>query len=83
MGISDRKVVAGARELRRYLKKTEQSMTSFSEKNGLDRIQILRLMNGLHWKRVSVSFGLSIVKATKGAVRLESFAAETATPVSE
>jgi hypothetical protein len=78
--MAQRRVTDGARALRAYLIKIGISVPVFCERNGLDRIQVQRVLNGER-VRISVDFALSIQKATKGAVAFPMFASSTGRPV--
>lgn len=57
-----------ARDLRSHVKELGETVTSFCEKKRLDRIQMLRALNG-KTRRFSVDFAFSVQDATDGAVQ--------------
>jgi hypothetical protein len=78
----DRRITMGGRKLRTWLAKNDLSVSAFSEAHDLDRIQVLRLLNGDRWKQISVKLAHAIVTATDGRITYTMFLPETATPVS-
>lgn len=75
-----RSTTAGARELRAYLSANGVSITRFCEANGLDRIQVQRVLNGER-TRISVDFARNVERATSGAVAWHLWSSETLKPV--
>lgn len=57
-----------ATDLRRFIDSRGISVQQFCEEHALDRIQVLRALNG-NMKRVSVEFAADVERATDGAVR--------------
>jgi hypothetical protein len=77
--MNDRQATDGVRALRSYLDTNGLSITAFCARNGLDRIQVLRVLNGER-RRISVDFALSIERATGGAVQTSLWSSATAKP---
>lgn len=71
----------GARALRAYLTANNLSVSAFCAQNGLDRIQVLRVLNGERWKRITVDFAHAIEDATGGAVGWAKWRSSTGRPV--
>lgn len=78
----DIRITDGGRELRAYVTELGISVPDFCDANGLDRIQVQRVMNGERWKRISVDFAAAIEDATKGRITWKAFRSKTARPVS-
>lgn len=78
MSMTDRRITAGGRDLRAYVNSIGQSVPDFCEENGLDRIQVQLVMNGVRWRRITVDFAQAIERATKGKVRWDRFLSTTA-----
>jgi hypothetical protein len=76
-GPKERLVTDGARALRAYLTRIEQSVPDFCEEHDLDRIQVQRALNGERQK-ISVDFAEAIEKATDGKVRWNQWTRRTA-----
>ena len=62
----------GARDLRDYFQKIDTTATAFARDNCLDRIQLMRVLNG-NITRVSVDFADDIFRATRGFVKVHRF----------
>lgn len=74
----ERRITDGARALRAYLEQERLSVPVFCERNGLDRIQVQRALNGERWGRITVDFAESIERATKGRVSWRRWLSRTA-----
>lgn len=74
----DVRTTEGARLLRAYLNANKISITAFCMRNGLDRIQVQRALNGERWKRITVDFAHAIHRATNGKVPLAKWQSKTA-----
>lgn len=74
----------GARALREHLKSKGLSVQKFCQTHGLDRVQVLRMLNGELGKRgASVDFAESIERATDGAVPWQSWHTRTLKPLDQ
>jgi hypothetical protein len=69
----------GARLLRLYLAKTQQSVPVFCEIHGFDRVQVQRYLRGER-ARISVDFAYGVEHATSGQVPWYSWRSETRRP---
>jgi hypothetical protein len=80
---SDEKLVSdGARALRKYLDDQKTSVQKFCQQHSLDRVQVLRMLNGDLGKRgASVDFAEAIELATDGAVPMRAWHTRTLGPV--
>lgn len=80
----DRRVTAGGNLLKLYLKANDLSIGAFARahmKSEGERVMVQRLINGVHWKQVTVDFAFKIQDATNGEVPARAFRSETAIPV--
>jgi len=73
-----RKVTDGGRDLREYLTLKKISVPTFCEQQGLNRIQIQRVLNGERYQRISVDLAFAIEDATRGGVKARRFLSRTA-----
>lgn len=69
----ERNVTDGALALRAYLESKDISITVFCQSNGLDRVQVQRVLNGERGKRITVAFADAIARATDGAVPISAW----------
>lgn len=69
-------ITEGARSLRAYLLRTEQTVPDFCEKHDLSRRIVQRALNGQQ-TTFSVDFALAVQKATNGEVTAGSWSQDT------
>lgn len=74
-------ITDGARALATWLDERALSASRFAELNRIDRVQLLRAMNGER-VRISIDLAATIEKATAGAVRCHLWATWTKEEVS-
>ena len=68
----ERFVTPGAKDLKAWLAAQSTSVAPFCEKNGLDRIEVQRILSGERI-RISVDVALDISTATNGDIAVERF----------
>jgi hypothetical protein len=72
------KKTEGARLLTKWIKENGGSYAKFAFDAGVERIQVLRVIHGKRWQRITVDFALAVREATGGAISIESWRSSTA-----
>lgn len=68
----------GARLLTKWIKENGGNFAKFAYDAGIERIQVLRVIHGKRWQRITVDFALAVREATGGKIPIESWRSSTA-----